>query len=481
MKSYAINKDSLQESLHQALRHWQKPEIPHVKPITQLRLFNRLIAQAEYSTPKTATIVRQLIESALKVLQDRNEDAVYLLRERYLNDAGIKKLTRYFAISESQFYKLQSEAVTLLAEIILEQEQQAQDERQVTIEVRLEPLANQQLFGIDQLQRELQSVTMSPAAPWLITLEGLGGIGKTSLADQLVRALISESRFYDIAWVTARQQLFLPSTGLKILDGADGRPALTIESLTDSLLTQLASARPWALSLRDKELILSRLLKQQPYLVIVDNLETIIDYQSLLPSLSRLANPTKFLLTSRHSLRSHPDVFCLNLTELSQADTLTLLAHEAQVRGVTSLIQASPTQLDEIYQVVGGNPLALKLVIGQIQALPLSQVLSSLKGAQGRKITELYSYIYWQSWRALSDVARQALLALPVASPRGSPLDQLAAVSGLELTELGQALEELTGFSLVEVGGDLENRRYSIHRLTETFLLTEITQWPPSP
>jgi hypothetical protein len=108
-------------------------------------------------------------------------------------------------------------------------------------------------------------------------------------------------------------------------------------------------------------------------------------------------------------------------------------------------------------------------------------VLGNLKEAQGRKITELYTYIYWQSWQALSDIARQALLALPVASPRGSTLDHLAVVSGLELTELGQALEELTGFSLVEVGGDLEHRRYSIHRLTETFLLTEITQWPPSP
>jgi hypothetical protein len=169
------------------------------------------------------------------------------------------------------------------------------------------------------------------------------------------------------------------------------------------------------------------------------------------------------------------------VNELNQADTLALLAHEAQVRGVTALLQASSDQLEEIYRVVGGNPLALKLVVGQIQALPLSQVLNNLRQAQGRKVTELYTYIYWQSWQALSDVARQALLALPVASPRGSPLDHIAAVSGLELTELGQALEELSTFSLIEVGGDLENRRYSIHRLTETFLLTEVTQWPPSP
>ncbi|NIP25291.1 MAG: hypothetical protein GWN55_14600 [Phycisphaerae bacterium] len=42
---------------------------------------------------------------------------------------------------------------------------------------------------------------------------------------------------------------------------------------------------------------------------------------------------------------------------------------------------------------------------------------------------------------------------------------------------MSQALDELVALSLVEVGGELERRRYRIHRLTETFLLTEVTKW----
>jgi hypothetical protein len=38
-------------------------------------------------------------------------------------------------------------------------------------------------------------------------------------------------------------------------------------------------------------------------------------------------------------------------------------------------------------------------------------------------------------------------------------------------------LMNLTRLSLVEVGGDLEHRRYRIHRLTETFLLNEVVKW----
>jgi len=69
------------------------------------------------------------------------------------------------------------------------------------------------------------------------------------------------------------------------------------------------------------------------------------------------------------------------------------------------------------------------------------------------------------------------LLSLPLASQRGSNVEHLLAVSGLEMAELSHALDELTTCSLVEVGGGLNERRYSIHRLTETFLMTEVTQW----
>jgi hypothetical protein len=126
---------------------------------------------------------------------------------------------------------------------------------------------------------------------------------------------------------------------------------------------------------------------------VIDNLETVTDYQALLPTLRELANPSKFLLTSRHSLRAHPDVFCLNLEELNQADTIRLIRYEAKVRGLSMLLNADDTQLQRIYEVVGGNPLALKLVIGQIAVLSLSQVLENLKQAQGKEIDALYTYI----------------------------------------------------------------------------------------
>jgi hypothetical protein len=217
------------------------------------------------------------------------------------------------------------------------------------------------------------------------------------------------------------------------------------------------------------------LLKLTPTLVVVDNLETMADYQTLLPTLLKLANPTKFLLTSRHSLRAHPDIFSWTLPELSLADTLYLLRQEAKTRGLAGVAEATDDQLQPIHHLVGGNPLALKLVVGQMSMLSLAQVLENLKQAQGQSINELYTYIYWQAWHMLDAASRHVFLMMPLAND--GPLAQLETVTQLDPAALSQALQQLVALSLVQVKGTLAERRYTLHRLTETFLLNEAIKW----
>lgn len=210
---------------------------------------------------------------------------------------------------------------------------------------------------------------------------------------------------------------------------------------------------------------------------MVDNLETVVDYQTLVPFLRQLTNPSKFLITSRLSLQAYPDIFCYSLNELHESDTLAFLRYEAAMRGIAPLQQATPAQLQQIYSTVGGHPLALKLVIGQARFLPLAQVLTSLQLAQARQVDELYTYIYWQIWQMLDEPARRLMLTLPVMP--NSTFDQLAAISELDLATLQSALLRLLEHSLVQVAGDLAEPRYRLHRLTETFLMHEVLTWQP--
>jgi hypothetical protein len=281
-------------------------------------------------------------------------------------------------------------------------------------------------------------------------------------------------RFQDMAWVSAKQRDFFPGLGL----AEKSSPALTADMFIDALLEQFGHAAALTQAPHEKRAILTQVLKQASYLIVIDNLETMADYQALLPLLWDLTNPSKMLLTSRHSLQAYPNIFCLTLPALDQVETFQLVKHEATTRGLFMLARATEAELQPIFEVVGGNPLALKLVVGQTAFLPLTQVLANLKEARGKNISDLYTHIYWQAWHMLDGPGQQTLLVMPLAQEGSLP--HLLALSQLELVELYQALQQLATLSLVQVEGDLNERRYSIHRLTETFLLNEAITWRSS-
>ncbi|MEZ4706574.1 MAG: BTAD domain-containing putative transcriptional regulator [Caldilineaceae bacterium] len=339
----------------------------------------------------------------------------------------------------------------------------------------LDPLPDQRLFGIEAAYGHVEEALLWAERGWLVAIDGIGGIGKTTLASALVRGFLERNRFADMAWVSAKQEEFRPAEGTQ----PTGKPALDAEALVDQLLRQLADG-PYPLTdSAQKRHALTRLLQEKPSLIVVDNLETAIDYEALLPLLRELASPSKFLITSRLSLRAQGDVFCHSLTELSQNDALALLRHEAQTRGLHLLLDAPDEALHAIYNTVGGNPLALKLVMGQLHFLPLNQVLQSLRQARGQHVEQLYHYIYWQAWQKLDEVSRRLLLCLPV-TPNAT-YAQLLTASELSPHDLQHALTQLCAYSLVEVGGDLLEPRYRLHRLTETFLMHEVIKWQQLP
>jgi hypothetical protein len=127
--------------------------------------------------------------------------------------------------------------------------------------------------------------------------------------------------------------------------------------------------------------------------------------------------------------------------------------------------------------VAGGNPLALKLLVGQMHTLSLSRVVDDLRQAHGQQVDELYRFIYWRSWQLLDDPARRVLAIMPLVAESGGGLAQIAALSELAEEQLMAPLKQLVALCLVNVMGSVEARRYGIHRLTETFLLNEVLKW----
>ena len=86
------------------------------------------------------------------------------------------------------------------------------------------------------------------------------------------------------------------------------------------------------------------------------------------------------------------------------------------------LVAASDETLHPIFETVGGNPLALRLVVGQTTVHALPDVLDALRLARGRTVEQLYTFIYRQAWENLDVIyldKETQTLRRPSAIPRG--------------------------------------------------------------
>ena len=463
----------LPNAVRTALRRWHTGKQEEL-PWRQMLTVTQQLAGSPVPNPDLA--VKEVLLQATNALEEHaGGEAAEILRLRFLDDLTAAATANRLNLTQDVVYKRQRAALHDLATVIWQAELQARSARQMRILGRLEIQEPPRLFGVDDKLAELRTALTTRDCPRLVAVVGIGGIGKTALADAAVRPLSVSPTFADIAWVSARQERFTLWDGLQ--ESPQGTPALTVEALLDAIIEQFDFLDLARHPLAQKQDHLRARLKVQPYLVVVDNLETAADYRALVPDLQSLANPTRFLLTSRHSMHDYPGVHNLHLDELSTADSLALMRHEAGERGLADVASAPDHTLLQVYEVTGGNPLALKLLMGQMHTLSLSRVVDDLRQARGQRVLELYRFIYWRSWHLLDDQARRVLTAMPLVAESGGGLAHIAALSELAEEPLAAALKQLATLCLVNVLGTVEARRYSIHRLTETFLLNEVLKW----
>ncbi len=470
-----LSPDKLTNDIHKALQQWHQPAISG-SAVDYLLLVQRALANGARDVRRATN---EVLLDALARLGSSYKQDENILRWRFLDLLSAQEVANRCNVVEGALFKKQRLAIKRLTEIGYGMEMTARTARSTDLLARLEVPTYQELFGVDEHLDALVQQLVTPEPPWIFSVEGMGGIGKTSLADALARHLIAKGQvgwgtLADLGWVSARQTIFNGGGALKEVT----RPALTVGSLVDHLLSQLLPDAGRMGRTADESLaLLKRRLKEQPHLIVIDNLETVVDVHTLLTTLRELANPTKFLLTTRHSLYGELDVFHFQVPELNEANALHLVRTEARRRNLPMLADAADADLRLIYETVGGNPLALRLVVGQALVHPLRAVLEDLTDARGHTIENMYTYIYRRAWDNLDEEDRRVLLMMPLVTEHGGSLDYLSGVGGLDQRELRQVLERLVTLNIVDRRGDLNEYRYTIHGLTRTFLQNQVLRW----
>jgi hypothetical protein len=469
MPPLEVTRENLQPAVQAALSAWSRLDGTPQDWLEHLFL----IQQRRASIPEELPVIlrlatNELLHTSIEELALQDQASADILSMRFLERDKIQKVANHLHCSPDQVKRLQRKAIWALTDIILRKELMAREEQAQIIESLLMPPTYRALFGVETLLQELVSLLLAEDPP-IVAVTGIGGIGKTSLVDAAVRRLIRSFHFDKVVWLTvdpgANQPHRIPAH-------------LTRERLSSQLAPVLCPYMPLQTPAAERDLQLRQVLKAFPYLIVIDNLEAEAE-PSLLNYLHALAGASKFLLTSRIRPMSEAGISNFPIPELAVEDALQLIRDQAAAIAAHDLNTLSDEELLPIYEHVGGNPLAMKLIVGLSHDLSLPDILSDLRQVQTQQIEEMYQHIYWKAWRTLTPEARALLEVMPMAAGSGMAQNQLQAVSRLESKELLRAIQELSQRSLLEVRGTTLERRYAIHGLTRTFLHSEIIHWSP--
>jgi len=298
----------------------------------------------------------------------------------------------------------------------------------------------------------------------IICIEGMGGIGKSSLALEVAHECLQNSAsevpktdqsFRGFIWISAK----------------------TIELNLDLLLSQIARVLDYpsilGIETQSKQVAIQRLLSKNPYLIIIDNFESVHD-KNIESFLIDLPEPSKALITTRD--QNFESAWSLSLTGLSQEECSILIHREGIRLNLKSVINADVTTCLKLYNTTGGAPLAIKWAIGQIKqkGQTLDGILEMLQNARG----DIYEFIFSNSWGYLSFPSQQVIITLAI-MPSSASKQCVSTGADIHDRHLDEALGQLIELSLVEVidNLDLNNRRYSIHPLTRFFAYSKLKEF----
>ncbi|MEG4209074.1 NB-ARC domain-containing protein [Microcoleus sp. S13_B4] len=341
---------------------------------------------------------------------------------------------------------------------------------QIQIEKILQEKLNiapeEKLFGIEENLAILRQYLQDKEGSWFISIAGEGGIGKTSIAEKLVRKYTAISGFEKLAWITAKRT-YLNPTG----ETQNTRETLNIDSMIYEIARQLGITLPPTLN--EQFPYLQEKLQSSPYLILIDSLETFEEYQTLfskfdIHSSRNNFKPSKVIFTSRVKIQK-TDIRELRIKGLSEKASLELIRYQGN--DLERIKNASDGQLLPIYSKTEGNPLLIKLVVSLIKRYdsPLNEIIDFIKMED-----QLLNYLYVEALHSISDNARIVINAMTsYVQSSAVSYQMLKDTTGLEDTKLREAIQECVRHSslLSSLPHQLdEEPRYSIHNLLYEYL-----------
>jgi hypothetical protein len=252
-----------------------------------------------------------------------------------------------------------------------------------------------------ELERELQTILCNDRHP-VVTLQGVGGAGKTSLALEVLHRISLADDFFGIIWFSARDIDLLPE-GPKVVSP----DVLSIDDIARDFAALIDVAPTPKPSLARKFLsdCLSGESEYGPFVFVLDNFETIRDQAELYQFLSNSVRlPNKVLITTR--TRDFKADYPIEVGGMNEAEFTELVEVTTARLGISNLI--SVEYEEALYRESGGHPYITKVLLGEV-------------AKEGRRITPrrviaakdaMLDALFERSYASLSSAAQRVFLTL---------------------------------------------------------------------
>jgi len=316
-------------------------------------------------------------------------------------------------------------------------------------------------------EQELTKVIglLNHSRSYMITIDGIGGIGKSALALEIAHRLrldyknipINE-RFEAIIWTSAKRNTLKADRGIVNRQ----QKLQTLDDICKTIAITLGIEESVRSQPEERFELVCRELTKQRTLLIVDNLETVDDEAVMEFLQDLLPEPTKAIVTTRHRINV---AYPVRLRAMPWEDAEKLIEQECRRKEVT----LTDEQKRKLYDRTGGVPLAIVWTVAKIG---FGSSIDTILARLGNRTDDIARFCFEETIERIKNRDAYKLLLALALFKGDANREELGYVAGFGEDELSQekGLEELEVLSLVH----REGGKFSMLPLTKEYTTQEL-------